>query len=141
ASRLVQQYMARASPHRGALVQERKLSGGGIDREGTQRAGRLAFEFINFIGGKQETALRVEFQKRRTGCFPGQAKRDKSAVLRSFVILCLQPEKIDPLAFCAGVRADINQSGIAEIAIAAWRLLSDSFARRAAKKERKNEHM
>jgi hypothetical protein len=77
--------------HRRALVDQRQLSGRS-DRKRAHRSGRLSFELINFIDGKQQSTFEVELEKRRVGCFGGQPKRDERHVLKDLVARRLQSE-------------------------------------------------
>ena len=107
----VEDEMARPRAHRRPLIQERQRAGRLIDRERTDRSGRLAFEVVDLVHGKQEPPLHIEVDERWIRRLDGQSERHERDVLGDLEILGLQPEEVDTLALAPAtcVRADIHE--------------------------------
>ena len=121
--------MAGDRAHRGAPIQERQLPGR-INREGADRAGRFALELVDFIDRKQEPALQVQFEERRIRRLGRQSEWNQRDILGNLGAGWLQPEIVNALALCLGVRADIDQGGIPRGIACLWHGITPLMASR-----------
>src|SRR5262245_134066 len=92
--------MARAGPHRRALIQEREFARVWINRESADRTGGFALECLNAIYAKEPPAFEVKLYERRIRRLSRQSERNQSDILGHLEVLRLQPEEMDALGRC-----------------------------------------
>ncbi len=109
--------MARPRAHRRTLVQKRQLPCAAIDGESADRAGRFAFEFVNFIHCEKQPPLQIEFEKGRILTLCHQSQGNQRDVLGNLEIVLLKPETINTLALWSREGAGINESGLHQIRV------------------------